>query len=259
MSPAGLVSLLPATSPACFRIRGGNSQLAARVLQVANATVHRAAVRVVQRLDDGRFSLETSPQQCGDADQTGSQRRQGQQQQQPGEQGGEQAVGEAAAGSTQAFDVVVVATPLEAAGLEFQGLDLPTVPSRKYQQTVTTIVKGDVRPSYFGLASMDYGECSWVTFGPERGQAHCASALRCLRACITAAADAAYSRAYVPGAAAVMVSEEARVPWSSLSLVGRAASTNASLWKLFSAEPMPHAWLEMMFEGGAPAVAGSDP
>lgn len=47
------------------------------------------------------------------------------------------------------------------------------------------------------------------------------------------------------------MTEDARLPWNSLSLVGRTASGNASLWKLFSREGMPHAWLEMIFERGA--------
>lgn len=47
----------------------------------------------------------------------------------------------------------------------------------------------------------------------------------------------------------VMVTEDAQVPWSSLSLVGRTAS-NQTLWKMFSREPLPHAWQEILFEKG---------
>lgn len=46
-----------------------------------------------------------------------------------------------------------------------------------------------------------------------------------------------------------MVTEDAQVPWSSLSLVGRTAS-NQTLWKMFSREPLPHAWQEILFEKG---------
>ncbi len=49
--------------------------------------------------------------------------------------------------------------------------------------------------------------------------------------------------------ATVLVTEDARLPWNSLSLVGH-TSGNATLWKLFSREGMPHAWLELMFERG---------
>jgi hypothetical protein len=56
-----------------------------------------------------------------------------------------------------------------------------------------------------------------------------------------------------------MVTEAAAVPWSSLSLLGRTATDNATLWKLFSSQPLPHAWTEMMFEAGASAAAHHDP
>ena len=48
----------------------------------------------------------------------------------------------------------------------------------------------------------------------------------------------------------MLVAEGAGVPWSSLGLVGRTASGNATVWKLFSRAVLPHAWLEMMFEKG---------
>lgn len=58
-----------------------------------------------------------------------------------------------------------------------------------------------------------------------------------------------------------MVTEDAGVPWSSLSLGGRTdmARGNATLWKLFSAAPLPHAWLEMMFERGGWGCWGAFP
>ena len=42
---------------------------------------------------------------------------------------------------------------------------------------------------------------------------------------------------------------DAGVPWTALSLVG-VTRANDTVWKLFSGERMPRAWLEMMFEGG---------
>lgn len=128
------MSLLPATDPRCFRIRGGNSQLAPGVLRVANATVAcPAAVASVRRLPDGTFQLEL------------------------GQDGGGGPGGTAA--QQGPFDAVIIATPLEASGLSLQGIDgVPHIPARKYQQTVTTIIKGAVRPSYFGLSDMTYCE-----------------------------------------------------------------------------------------------------
>ena len=55
------------------------------------------------------------------------------------------------------FDAVVVATPLEQANLSFQGYALPQLPARKYQRTVTTYVRGVLRPSAFGESSTPQG------------------------------------------------------------------------------------------------------
>ena len=59
------------------------------------------------------------------------------------------------------FDVVIMATPLEAAALRFSGMPPPRRPPRSYQQTFVTLVQGHVAPEYFGLPpgeAMPYGE-----------------------------------------------------------------------------------------------------
>lgn len=53
----------------------------------------------------------------------------------------------------------------------------------------------------------------------------------------------------------MLVADGAGVPWSALGLAGRTTGeggtpVNATVWKLFSREPLPHAWLSMMFERG---------
>lgn len=63
-----------------------------------------------------------------------------------------------------------------------------------------------------------------------------------------------------PHAGAVLTTEGSGVPWLSLGLAGRTApgggagasavKGNATVWKLFSREPLPHAWTEMLFESG---------
>ena len=55
------------------------------------------------------------------------------------------------------FDAVVIATPLEQANLSFQGHTLPQLPARRYQRTVTTYVRGTLRPSAFGESEMPQG------------------------------------------------------------------------------------------------------
>jgi hypothetical protein len=55
------------------------------------------------------------------------------------------------------FDAVVIATPLEAAKLGFVGMDLPHIPHRKYQRTVSTVIRGKLDPAYFGVTAMPGG------------------------------------------------------------------------------------------------------
>ena len=55
------------------------------------------------------------------------------------------------------FDAVVIATPLEQADLSFLGHTLPQLPARKYQRTVTTFVRGALRPSAFGESKTPQG------------------------------------------------------------------------------------------------------
>lgn len=137
---AGHVSMLPATEPSVFRIKGGNSQLAPCVFAVANATVRTpVAVTSVERLPDG-FWLEVQ-EQCTAAP-------------------GRAMVRECAATYQGPYGAVIIATPLESSGLAFPGrATLPAIPARKFVQTVVTIILGAVRPSYFGVSQMDYGGC----------------------------------------------------------------------------------------------------
>lgn len=49
------------------------------------------------------------------------------------------------------FAAVVIATPLEFSSIEFEGVELPHIPARKFQSTVSTFVRGHLNGSYFGL------------------------------------------------------------------------------------------------------------
>ncbi|KAL4428033.1 hypothetical protein ABPG75_002122 [Micractinium tetrahymenae] len=210
---AGMVSMLPATEPSVFRIKGGNGLLPPALLAAANASVRwPLPVGVVRRLDDWCFALHAAPVP------TAAEPQQGPAEKQAGRQQGDQPPGSQAAPDADAepvgqplgtFDAVIIATPLESSGLALAGFEPPHIPARKYRQTVSTFVRGVVRASYFGLHEMAYS--------------------------------------------AVLVADGAGVPWTSLGLVGRTtgeggAPVNATVWKLFSREPLPHAWLSMMFE-----------
>ena len=101
---AGLVSLLPAVDGRVFCLSGGNSQLPQRLLERANATMALAsAVEHVERAADGQYTLTTVSSDGATSAQHGP------------------------------FDAVVIATPLEQAGLAFSGVELPVIPAREFQ------------------------------------------------------------------------------------------------------------------------------
>lgn len=60
------------------------------------------------------------------------------------------------AGRREVFDAVILATPLEEAGIDFHDIDLPAVArqERPYQVTHRTLVSGRLKPGYFGLPSL---------------------------------------------------------------------------------------------------------
>lgn len=151
---AGLVSLLPATDPRLFRVDQGNEKLAARILQHVNATLNlNATVTQITKSPNGGFNLTVEGCSAGPWT-TGRSN--------PG--GGETKAGSCGAANVgvafAVYDAVIIATPLENSRIEFEGINLPRIPRREYQQVVVTIVKGSVRPTFFGLdpGYMPYGE-----------------------------------------------------------------------------------------------------
>jgi len=55
------------------------------------------------------------------------------------------------------FAAVVIATPLEFSSIHFEGVELPHIPPRKFQSTISTFVKGSLNGSYFGLKAPPKG------------------------------------------------------------------------------------------------------
>ena len=55
------------------------------------------------------------------------------------------------------YAAVVLAAPLEQSQLQFSGFEPPSIPTRKYQTTVTTIVRGSLAPSFFNVATVPPG------------------------------------------------------------------------------------------------------
>lgn len=124
---AGLVSYLPAADSNLFNLEDGNNALPARLLDACNAQVHLGStVKKVSLTAKGRFRLK----------------------QKEDERNKEKLAGH------EHFDAVILATPLEASSLEFEGFVMPKCHPREFKTTVTTYVRGKLRPSYFGVKSL---------------------------------------------------------------------------------------------------------
>ncbi len=52
---------------------------------------------------------------------------------------------------------MLVATPLELTDIAFTGFEVPHMPVRQFQTTVTTLVKGRLKPAYFGVETLPKG------------------------------------------------------------------------------------------------------
>ncbi|KAK9917016.1 hypothetical protein WJX75_010018 [Coccomyxa subellipsoidea] len=131
---AGMVSLLPTIDGRLFRIKGGNRLLPERLIGAANASLHQGVkVTKVHRTKGGLFELH---HKSSKANETIVSRR---------------------------YSAVLVATPLELTDIAFSGFMVPHMPVRQYQTTVTTLVKGRLRPAYFGIEALPKGEYVMVT------------------------------------------------------------------------------------------------
>lgn len=62
--------------------------------------------------------------------------------------------------TTGPFAAVVIATPLEFSNIDFESVEMPHIPARKFQSTVSTFVRGALNGSYFGLNQAPKG-MSW--------------------------------------------------------------------------------------------------
>lgn len=127
-----MVSMLPATEPDVFRIRGGNGLLPPALLAAANASVRcPSPVGAIHRRADGRFELHAGAPPTGRAPEEGG----GAQHEQPAaRQGGPGAAALAAGQPLGTYDAVIIATPLEGSGIVLAGFEPPHLPARKYRQ-----------------------------------------------------------------------------------------------------------------------------
>ncbi|DBB04108.1 hypothetical protein WJX77_009419 [Trebouxia sp. C0004] len=122
---AGMVSMLPTVNPDLFKIDGGNVQVPQMLLDHAHPDLHKSNVTKIVKSSDGTFQIKTLHQESSHMH--------------------------------GPFAAVVIATPLEFSSIEFEGVELPHIPARKFQSTVSTFVRGHLNGSYFGLKARPKG------------------------------------------------------------------------------------------------------
>ena len=179
---AGLVSLLPVVDSRVFTIREGNQRLAERVLLDASGAsvhlnspvaaitgVHPALSRTPGGGGGGRDALMMSSDDDDEDDtvkkykitllsRTESSQQEGEAQNRRSTlltggvvENSQNEIGDEEEEEEVLYDVVIVAAPLTGSGIVFNGVELPTLPKTRGQETVVTIVKGVLRPTFFGL------------------------------------------------------------------------------------------------------------
>ncbi|CAL5225135.1 g7913 [Coccomyxa viridis] len=132
---AGMVSLLPTIDSRLFHIKGGNRLLAERLINATGANLLLGRrVTAVHKGAQGGFQVHS---RRADA---------------PKEEG-----------EWHSYDAVLLAGPLELANIGIGGFEHKKPPLREFQQTVTTLVQGRLRPSYFGVRELPTGEFIMVT------------------------------------------------------------------------------------------------
>ncbi|MGE5590768.1 MAG: FAD-dependent oxidoreductase [Bacillota bacterium] len=112
-----------------------------------------------------------------------------------------------AGGDTGFFDAVILAAPLELAGIRLVGMVPPAIPlaSRPYHVTHVTFVVGQISPQYFGLSA------------PEQ----------------------------VP--AMIMTEDSREIPFCAIGAGGKAANSEHTVYKVFSYQELDEEFLSRLF------------
>eukprot|EP00899_Mesostigma_viride_P003807 jgi/Mesvir1/13427/Mv16504-RA.5 len=152
---AGLVSLA-ASSSDLWAVEGGNAQVAAGLLQLSNAQVfYNTSVLSIRKAPATSAGSQSAP--MGQADPSSPCGRAGGDDASAHDDGAMYEVTyESSSGDegtppvvcTREYDAVIIATPLELANIDVE-VSVNATTSRKYQRTVTTLVRGRVSPKFF--------------------------------------------------------------------------------------------------------------
>lgn len=169
-------------------VQEGNSRLCRGLLQAAGATLRTGAT--VVEISGLAGAGGTAPGPEATAGQPGVRYRVS-----------------TAKGESSDFAAVIVATPLELAGIRLTGLPLPApaVLNRPFQTTHVTFVVGQLNPGYFGLRRADQ----------------------------------------LPGT--IMTRETPAIPFSAIGAWGQAADSPHRIYKVFSRAELPEGLLTRLF------------
>lgn len=252
---AGLVSLLPAVDPRLYSIKEGNQKLAEGTFAAAKANLHlNSAVREITAVVGNRGGSSGGGSAKENKEVESIQKF-------------KITVGDCIENNTDTssptyddfYDAVIIATPFHnhpgrsgngtvgdgGAFLNITGVSLPTIPRRNYQMTIVTIIKGALRPTFFGLppGPMPYSksfrnELSFVAF--------------------FLFSFSLIIHFLLHFTDSILVTEEGssflRVPFNSISKI-TSTSGFKGLYKIFSKKPMPDTWLSMLFDNGYEVAA----
>jgi prenylcysteine oxidase/farnesylcysteine lyase len=113
---AGLSSILAVYEGRSYRLDDGNSVLPMRLAERSGAEIRIGQkVNVIEKTSEGAYRVSTSKE-------------------------------------TGVFDAVVVATPMEHSGLEFDNISTETQEPVQYRTVYRRVARGVIDPTYFGLA-----------------------------------------------------------------------------------------------------------
>ncbi len=122
-----LVAMAGMEDGSLWNVVGGNRQIPENLLRVSNATFHLGDVQTITRVENSGKISYTIEADAEDMQAT------------PAE-----------------FDVVIVANPLNISKVKYVNFPSPVYTNASttpYQRTVATFIKGEINPSFFGLAN----------------------------------------------------------------------------------------------------------
>ncbi|MCJ7632133.1 FAD-dependent oxidoreductase [Candidatus Bathyarchaeota archaeon] len=113
---AGLSSLLGVYEGSIYSLEEGNSVLPRRLAEASNSELELGQkVKTIEKTSEGSYRISTEKE-------------------------------------TRVFDAVIVAAPLELAGLEFDSVSIHEREPQQYKKVYRKVMRGLVNPRYFGLA-----------------------------------------------------------------------------------------------------------